>query len=102
MPMPKKMPIIAVIEKGNRAKSCNSNITYSDKEDKHFPGSSAIPCGTKKATALLEQWIKDDVFIFQIDFLPTVQDQKDLKYYPYRQKKEHSLEQAFTSKKVFL
>lgn len=56
----------------------------------------------KKATALLEQWVKTS--IVQLAFFEQMQSQaekEDVEYCPYHCKNEYTLEQHTTFKKLF-
>lgn len=62
------------------------------------PGSSSL----KKATVLLEQWVKD--VVVQLAFLevsPSQANRRHTKYYPYHRKKWHTLEHCSTFQRIF-
>lgn len=69
---------------------------------KAFPVLSPFPCGIKKATALLEQWVKDSViFLSHVDRLPSQEDQRDAKFCLYHLRKGHSREYCVVFRRIF-
>lgn len=61
-----------------------------------------FPCSAKRATALLEQLVKDQVIhLPYTDRFPSVVDQKVVSYCPYRQRRGHPLEQYVVSRRLF-
>lgn len=84
------------MEKNKGAKTSSSKkMLYSkEKKNKPVPILPPIPRGANKVVALLEQWIKDNVIpLPKVEFLPSTRDQKDSRYYLYRRRKGHMLEQ---------
>lgn len=52
-------------------------ISYGKKETRRYHVLPPFLCGSKKATALLEQWNKDNVVnLPEVDFLPSIRDRK--------------------------
>lgn len=70
---PRKRPV--AFEKGRGARP-----SYK-KESKSFSVLPPYPCGMKKATALLRQWVKESVIrLPYVELLPSQADQKDVKF----------------------
>lgn len=99
----KKRPIIAVVEKNKGAKSSSSKImTYNRRENQMIPIFPHFPCVAKKAVALLEQWINDNVIhLLEVELFASVTELNDPRHCHFHKKKGHSLEQCVTSRKIF-
>lgn len=89
----KKMQMIATVEKDQETKgSGKMKMPYSKKETRRFHVLPPFLCKAKKAAALLEQWIKDNVILLpEVEFFPSVRDRKDPRYYSNHRKKWHTL-----------
>lgn len=84
-PPARKRLIVAALENGYGLRPLNPIHLLLSKNIKHFPSSHHFPCGMKKVTALLEQWIKEDkkdtICLFHL-------------------KKGHTLEQCMVFRKI--
>lgn len=87
--VPKKRPIIAIVEKSKGAKGSSSRKMPYKKPDVSHP--STFSLRSKEAAALLEQRIKDNVIhLPQVEFAASLEDVKDLKGCPFHRKKGDS------------
>lgn len=76
-------------------------MPYNRRETRRFHILPPFPCRAKKAAALLEQWMKDDVVrLLDVEFLPSSVDLKDPRYCPIHRKKGHMLEQCATFRMI--
>lgn len=79
----RKWSIIATLEKGQGERPSNSKRPSYKQEQKPFPVLPPYLYAVKKATALLEKWVKDLVvhFLYVEQLLPA--DQKDANTVPF-------------------
>lgn len=83
---------MVAIEKSQEARPSRSKKPFlrqeNRQEKKVSPVLPPFLCGIKKATALLEQWVKDaGILLPHVDRLPFQVDQRDAKYCPFHRRK---------------
>lgn len=95
----KKGPMAVTLKKSRGINTSSSKKpTYDRKEPRQYPILSPFPCGAKKAVALLEQWIIYGVVcLLEVECLPSLADQKDMRYCTYHRRKGHRLD---TSRRI--
>lgn len=82
------------------ARPTDTKRVYERKE--RYQALPPLPCSTKKATALLEQWVKDCVVrLSYFNHFPTLEDQKAGNCCLFPQKKLHTLGQCVLFEKFF-
>lgn len=88
---PRKRPIVIAFEKDQGTSSLSSKGLSYKHERKTFPVLPRCPFVMKKATTLLEQWVKDSVVILSyVDHLSDQAYQRNAKCCPFHHQKGHS------------
>lgn len=77
--------MIVAVEKGNGVRASSAKkASYDKKKIRQFPSLPPFLCGTKKAAISPKQWPKDRfIHLLELEFLPSIADQKDARCCPY-------------------
>lgn len=74
----KKTPMILAVEKNKELRLQIEESALQKKRNQTIPILSSFPYRAKRATSLLEQWIKDNAVHFpEVEFLASIVDLKD-------------------------
>lgn len=73
--------MITTLEKGKEAKPSNlKKPVYGRKEPRQFLVLPTFPCAVKKATILLEEWVKEQVIhLIEVNYISSLKAQKDVR-----------------------
>lgn len=91
----RKRTMITTLEKGKEAKPSNlKKPVYGRKEPRQFPVLPTFPCAVKKATILLEEWVKEQVIhLIEVNYISSLKAQKDVRCSLNHWRKGHTLKQ---------
>lgn len=87
--------MITTLEKGKEAKPSNlKKPVYGRKEPRQFLVLPTFPCAVKKATILLEEWVKEQVIhLIEVNYISSLKAQKDVRCSLNHWRKGHTLKQ---------
>lgn len=101
--MSQKRYLVADLKWEERFKPLRPNkLTKGKRRPRRLPMMSPFPCCLKKALVLLEEWVPNySIFLPRMRYLPPHEDQRNLMYCPYLQKRGHNLEQCIPFRRIF-